>query len=281
MRSRATVAGRLAAPTKLQRYAIFVAVMLALTGGAIAIVLSGNRTERDIAIGVISSFVASLIILGATILIENDETRTAVASFEDTVKALAARAPLLHQADKHGVQAIKPKSLYNDDEWIALLTHAREELFFVGHALDKWCNREPVKRHFSETIVRLASAGKPVRLVALPPEGEVTAKLGDQREKVYPKRINHTMGVLAAIRKQIPKDQRLNLQVMHLREDVTMPYMIVGNEHTLITASYPTGTEDSNNMPAVTVDSQQALGIALRSDMEWLVTHHCTAHKWT
>jgi hypothetical protein len=268
MRSRASLPGRLASPTKAQRYGIFVAVMLAIAGGIIAIAIAGSRIEKDIAIGV-------------TMLIESDATREAIASFDKTVKVLAAQAPLLQQGDKHGVSAIKPKGHYDANEWIALLTDAREELFIVGHALDKWCDQDHVREHFAEAIVRLASAGKRVQLVALPPDGEVTEKLGEQRDKVYTNRINHTMDALAKIRQDIPQPQRRNLHVLHLHENMTMPYMIAGNEHTLITAPYPTGTQESNKMPAITVASREVLGAALRSDMQWLIEHHCSPHTWT
>ncbi len=266
-------------PTRVQRLALLLIVLAVVASGIIIVITAGNSTAEAIAVGVMSSFVASLVLLACSTLVEPDSAREAVASLDRTVTLLAGGAPLLEHAREHGIRAVKPKGAYRREEWIGLLEGAQEELFIVGHALDKWCV-PGVRDAFTENIIRLLDAGKTVQLVALPLKGEVTKQLAAQRSKDYTNRIELTLETLCAIREKISERERANLAVRCLAPNVTMPYMVAGNERTLITAPYPAADQDSGRILAVTIDKDTPIGNALRQDVTWLISKYSTEHDW-
>lgn len=268
-----------AQPTASQRLALLLVIVAVIASAVVILATDGNTIAQDIAIGIISSFVASLVIYASTVLTEPDSARDAVRSLDRTVELLAGGSPILEHAREHGIRAAKPKIAYGQAEWISLLEEAQEELFIVGHALNKWCEgavREPFVQH----VTRLLRAGKPVSLVALPHDGQITKQLGEQRRKDYRDRIELTMETLAVVRDDVTDRQRANLIVHHLDEQVTMPYMVSGNERTLITAPYPAAEQESGRMLAITLDSNSEIGHAVRQDVQGLISKHSTPYPW-
>lgn len=237
---------------------------------AVGVMLASDREGTAFAVGagVLGSLIASLYALLVNVFVLGDTSLDAD-RLEQVVGDLTRGAALLEQGAAHGVVAVKPKSAYTRDEWVALLTGAHKELVIVGHALHKWC-RDDVKPPFVEAIQRLAGSGHRVLLVVLPLDGNVTEQLGQRRGKDYRRRVKETLETLAEIHSQLPEPSRRLLEVRMLRDDTPMPYMLAGNDQVLVTAPYPIAA-DSDTMPAVTVDATSPLGAALRDDLRRLV----------
>jgi hypothetical protein len=224
--------------------------------------------------GVLGSLIASIIALWLDLVVKASagEGRDA-ARVERAVTTLALSVPLLEHGVRHGIRALKPKRDYETEEWVAILASARKQLFIVGHALDSWC-RADVRPQFTATLRRLVLDGRPVRLIALPPDGQTTVRLGEQRGQDYGRRIRQTMSVLAGLHATLPSERREHLDVRVLHEDVPMPYMVAGNEHTLVTSPYPIAARGSGTMLAMEVDTTTPFGVALLEDLGWLAERH-------
>jgi hypothetical protein len=238
---------------------IFAVVAAALV--TLGFLLTTNQTGRlfVVAASVLGSLIASLVIALAV----EDQS----GAVRDAVRRLDAGVPIVQQSHSYAVRAIKPKRFYSKDEWLRVLTEAREELLFVGHALDKWCTAD-IAPEFCSAIERLVTQGHPVQLLML---SESEKRVFRQREKTYATRIQKTLKTLADLHKRLPHEARRHLQVHELKPHVEMPYMVVGNERFVITSAYPATSQTSDVMPALLLESQSEIAIAVREDINALL----------
>ncbi len=243
-------------------------------GGLVALGVA-LMTDREglgytVGTGVVASLFASVYVLAVGEYLLGG-TGVDIERLEEAAERLERGAVLLEHAREHGALAVKPKSRYAPDEWIALLD-AREDLYIVGHALHKWC-RDDVRGPFVAAVERLVRAGKRVQLVILPLDGEVTRRIGEQRGKDYHRRVEETLDTLAAVYRALPERKRALLDVRQLCEEAPMPYMLAGNEDVLVTAPYPIAA-DSDTIFALTVDAKGPLGAAILDDLKRLVASY-------
>jgi hypothetical protein len=264
--------------TTIQRLGITALAITILI--ALGIMLTSDTSGSWFAIGasLLASVIASFIALWINLVVVGTDgpDHVELTRANQAFAMLASSVPLLKAVDEHGVRAAKPKSAFELDEWRILLNDAHEELYIVGHALDKWC-RDEIRASFVETIQRLVSNEKRVRLVALPPTGKVTKQLSDQRHRKYEHRIRQTLRVLASVHQGLEDEHRKYLDVRSLRDGVPMPYMVSGNENFLIVSAYPAAAQESGDMLAVSVGANWPLGRAIRADLSALAERHAVA----
>ena len=266
---------RAARRTKLAFAAVGILVAALVT---IGIMVASNPTKTPFVIGagILGSLIASFLMLAVTEIVlgpSRDDQAVAAERLDAAFTTLDAAFPLLAQATQHGFVAIKPKWHYSSDDWSAVLRKAQEELLLVGHALDKWC-AEDIRPLFEDTLDRLARNGKTVRLVTLPTSGANTDRITSQRGKDYSRRVQTTHDVVAAVHARLPPEARSVLCVRALSEDVDMPYMLVANEHVVITCAYPTTAQSSDGMLTTTAHPDKPFGRAMREDARQLIERH-------
>lgn len=269
---------------------IFAAALVTL---GIMIASDPTRTPFVIGAGILGSLIASFIMLAVTEILlgpsRDDQAATAarldaslgaldgaLGALHNAVGTLNAAIPLLAQATQHGFLAVKPKSHYSSDEWSAVLSNANEKLLLVGHALDKWC-AEDMRQLFEDTLERLARNGKRLQLITLPLAGANTSRISAQRGKDYARRVQLTHEVVTAVYHRLPSESRPALSVCTLSSDVDMPYMLVANEHVMITCAYPTTAQSSDCMLTTTAHPDKPFGRAMREDLRQLIARHTDA----
>jgi hypothetical protein len=265
---------------RARRQRLGVATVLIACGVAVGVMLTAKPgdTRFGVAAGVLGALIASFVSLCFTLFVL-DENPTDAARAADrlnvSLEALHSAVSIAEQSKRFGIDAIKPKSSYAADEWMTVLTSAREKLLLVGHALDTWCVEDFLPT-FIDTLIRLASDGASVQMLTLPAEGANTQTLGQQRGQDYGQRVKITHGFVATARSQLSATHRQYLDVRVLEPDVPMPYMVVANEHLLITCAYPTTGKSSNTMLATRMSSVSAPGRAIRDDINRLFQEYAT-----
>jgi hypothetical protein len=258
---------------------IAVAFFGVLLIGAVGLFLGsppGSRTGT-IAIGLACSLTAAF---GYSFL-ENFLTGDARQQLHTNIQALAATGAslnrsqeLLREAEAYQVDVIKPKQAYTELEWLALLHGARHSLMMVGHALDRWCETPTIKQEFCEAIRRVVDNGGEVRLLMLAERANRVPKL---RNKGYSERIQRTLQVLRRLNGELNGPGKLS--VYHLGDGLDMPYMMVANEQTVITAPYPATAQSSNRMPAMRLACDSAIARQLQADIDALLEGQVTSAK--
>lgn len=242
---------------------------------ATLLTFSKDSIAYAIAAGILASFIASLVFAFIEAVLIGDPaqaTRENLGRLETAVGQLEA-VPLWEQLQQHGVRRVKPKGEYSEVEWLQVLREARESLVLVGHALDKWCRSAEIKQEFCATIDRLLRDHKQVRLLML---SEQAKRLKDQRHKDYGHRIRLTLEVVARLSAELPSDARAHLSVCSLDDDLEMPYMVVANEHLLITAPYPAAIESSDRMPTLTLAGKNMIANGMRTDLNTLFSERAS-----
>ena len=79
---------------------------------------------------------------------------------------------------------------------------------------------------------------------------------------------------MAAVHAKLPVAKRQYLGVRVLFPEVPMPYMVVANEHELITCAYPATGKSSGNMLATRMSSAGEGSRAIRDDVSRLFLEH-------
>jgi hypothetical protein len=187
-----------------------------------------------------------------------------------SLHALRGLTTVAEHSAQFDIEAVKPKSDYAPGEWMQVLTGAEQKLLLVGHALDTWCT-EDFLAEFDATLVRLARNGGSVQLLTLPPEGTNTESLGQLRGQDYCERVQTTLRQVGSVYAKLPPAKRENLEVRVLAPDVPMPYMVVANEHVLITCAYPATGKSSGSMLATKMSSTSEAARAIREDIRHLL----------
>ncbi len=221
-----------------------------------------SRVEA-ITIGVASSLLASFAIAIVSGFLTGSR-RAELGKQLELVAGLGGNLSLVREAERHGIEAVKPKGSYGVEEWRDLLRGAEYSLTMVGHALDKWCD-EKIGVLFCEAIRRVVENGGEVKLLMLAEDADRIAGL---RAKGYSKRIRRTLEVLTAMRNTLDGPGRL--VVYHLGDDLDMPYMAVSNDTDMITAPYPSTSQSSDRMPAVRLSTESVIARQILSDIRAL-----------
>ncbi len=258
-----------------QRLGIGAVVVACLIATGIMLTAKTTDTRFGIAAGVLGALIASFMGLCFTVYVL-DESPGDTARVGDRLDAgldlLQRVASIAEYSPRLGIDAVKPKSDYAAEEWMKVLTGARERLLLVGHALDTWCAPDFLSE-FTATINRLACDGGSVELLTVPPEGANTKTLGQQRGQDYGQRVRATRRHVAAVYARLPEAKRQNLKMRVLAPEVPMPYMVVANEHVLITCAYPATGKSSGSMLATRMSSADEAGRAIRDDINRLFEH--------
>lgn len=251
------------------------AVVLLITAGVVIGLMLNRGDPSDtwfvIGAGALGSLIASLVMLGADVLLPDDADGPAervARRLDGSLAALRDAVPLVAHAQEHRIHVAKPKGLYDRREWEAVLTTAHDRLLIIGHALDKWC-MEDLEPLFVATMTRLARNGRSVRLLILSEEG-----LAHRRGRGSLWRRDKTLATLAKAMAGLAPSEREHLDVRELDPGIAMNYMAVENGKIIIAAPYPATVHQSVPMLAVTVDTTSAFAVALRDDAEQLFECH-------
>jgi len=232
---------------RLLSAAVF-ALLFILTGVvAVAVLTHGSHEPlgTTVAIGTLGSLLASLIVSGARVVANVQPHRT--------------------PTDSHvpGLIGIRAKHSITADEWLDLLRKANTEFYVAGHSLGKWCstsNRDDLKSH----VRRVLEKGR-VTLVMLDPSSSQIERLKRAVSVDYTARINISLMVLGELWAELPPSSRARLRVAVLTDHLTLPYMLVGNERRLVTATY-LGSTDSDNVTCLELDRSCEAATAVYDD---------------
>jgi hypothetical protein len=154
------------------------------------------------------------------------------------------------------------------EEWFAFLERAQKEFYVVGHTMGKWC--DPSRRGaFVSEIQRLLAAKGRVTLVMLGPKSPQVPILRGATGKDYSSRIADTDAVLTELESSLAPAHKRRLRVSRLEDDSAIPYMVVGNEERLVTATYLART-DSNDMPCIELVREDEAARAIYDDLHKL-----------
>jgi hypothetical protein len=258
-----------------QRLGIGAVVVACLIATGVMLTAKTTDTRFGIAAGILGALIASFMGLCFTVYVLDEspsDTARAGDRLDASLDVLQRIASIAEYSARHGIDSIKPKSDYTAQEWMKVLTGAQQRLLLVGHALDTWCTPDFLSE-FTATLNRLACDGRSVELLTLPSEGANTRTLGQQRGQDYGERVRATLRHVAAVYAKLPEAKRENLKVRVLASDVPMPYMVVANEHVLITCAYPATGKSSGNMLATKMSSADEAGRAIREDINRLFEH--------
>ena len=232
---------------RLRSAAVF-ALLFVITGVvAVAVLTRGGHEPlgTTLAIGTLGSLLASLIVSGWRV----------VANVQSRDAPQGAHIP--------GLVGARAKHLFKADDWLDLLRKANTEFYVAGHSLGKWCsetNREDFKSH----VRRVLERGR-VTLVMLDPGSAQIERLKRAVSVDYTGRINASLAVLGELWAELPPESRSRLRVAVLTDDLTLPYMVVGNERHLVTATY-LASRDSDNVTCLELDRSSEAAAAVYDD---------------
>lgn len=258
-----------------ERFWIAGVLVAALIATGVMLTADTGDTRFGIAAGILGSLIASFMGLLVSVYVIGESPADAARArqrLDHSLNGLEQAVPLLGQCHAHNLIEIRPKAHYSSDEWLAVLDESEEHLILVGHALDKWC-RGAFLPKLEATIKRLASAQRPIELLLLPESGDNVDQISKQRGTNYSKRVGDTLTALRAIHGRLLPAEQPHLDVRTLQPDVAMPYMLVANEHRLVTCAYPT-TESSSQMLTMTLSPASDAAEVLREDRRKLSNRH-------
>jgi hypothetical protein len=115
---------------------------------------------------------------------------------------------------------------------------------------------------FESNIVRLLSRHGSVKLLTLAPGSPHLGRLKQATERDYTKAVNDSREFLSDLISRLSPEQRSRLTVSILPDHAVLPYMLVGNERRLITATY-LSSHDSDDVLCLEIarDSRAAISI--------------------
>jgi hypothetical protein len=177
------------------------------------------------------------------------------------------KPPLLASSDRDHLVPLRPKSALKGLEWTKVLTDARSELYIAGHSLGTWCDTDNRER-FTTELARILRHGT-VTLVILHPESQALARLYEATSTNYSANVRHSLQILKEFLRRLPPEHRPRLRITLLEDPLSLPYMVVGNEHTLITATY-LATRHSDEMPCFKLDRKSDGAKAIYNDFHKL-----------
>jgi hypothetical protein len=154
------------------------------------------------------------------------------------------------------------------DEWFAILTEAKREFYVAGHSMGKWCD-ESRRQLFIDELRRILGARGKVTLVMLGPNSPQLPTLKSATGRDYSARIAHSIPILREFEQSLVEDHSERFQLKTLEDDGPIPYMVVGNEQRLITATYLART-DSDDMPCLELKLESESARAIYDDFHKL-----------
>src|SRR5207248_594818 len=167
-----------------------------------------------------------------------------------------------------GLVRVTSKSALTSNEWLQFLQTAKSEFYVAGHSLGKWCsasNREDFKNH----LRRILDSNGRVTLVMLDPASPQIARLQLATSVDYTSRINTSLHVLADLCDVLRPAARDRLKISVLKDHPTLPYMVVGNERRLVTATY-LGSTDSDDVACLELERSSDAATAVYDDFHKL-----------
>lgn len=234
--------------------AIFVPALLFVVTGVVFLALLDHGTAEPLgstlAIGTLSSLVATMI------------------AFAVGVVGAVRSEPSTGAVHFTGLVRVTSKSALTSNEWLQFLQTAKSEFYVAGHSLGKWCsasNREEFKNHLRRI---LASNGR-VTLVMLDPTSPQIARLQLATSVDYTSRIHTSLHVLADLYDELQPAARERLKISVLKDHLTLPYMVVGNERRLVTATY-LGSTDSDDVACLELERSSDAATAVYDDFHKL-----------
>ncbi len=192
---------------------------------------------------------------------------TAITSAVGSVLTWTPRPPSGSDRVSHmsGFVRLTSKSSLSGEEWLHVLTQAKSEFYLAGHTLGKWCENTH-REVFESNIARiLKHSGGTVKLVILAPGSPELERLTRATGTDYSKRLGESMRALGPFVRSLPEAHRARLTISTLEDHMALPYMLVGNERTLITATY-LASRDSDEVPCLELDRGSDAAIAIYDD---------------
>lgn len=219
-------------------------VLFVLTASVAVVVLvreTSHPVTWTLAVGILSSL--ATVIIGAMI--------TYVIR---TVGAAGGEASRSASDDAYhsGLVRAMPKHSRTAREWFEFLLTARSEFYIAGHSLGRWCyasNQDEFKSH----VRRILDSKGRVTLVMLGPTSPQIQRLKQATSVDYTDRIHTSLRVLAELCAELEPSALDRLTISALTDDMMLPYMVVGNEQRLVTATY-LGSTDSEQVTSLELE---------------------------
>lgn len=170
--------------------------------------------------------------------------------------------------ESRGAQTPRRKCELGFEEWFAILKEAESEFYVAGHTMGKWCDRSR-KDGFVSHVRRILADEGTVTFVMLDPESPQLPILKQATGTDYRARIAESVPILEELRSTLDPRHNSRLKVTQIRGDGAIPYMVVGNERRLLTASYLART-DSDDMPCIELARESESARAIYDDFHKL-----------
>jgi hypothetical protein len=148
-----------------------------------------------------------------------------------------------------GLMRAMPKHSRTAREWFEFLLTARSEFYIAGHSLGRWCyasNQDEFKSH----VRRILESKGRVTLVMLDATSPEIERLRQATSVDYTDRIDTSLRVLAELCVELEPSALGRLTISALPGGMMLPYMVVGNEQRLVTATY-LGSTDSEQVTSL------------------------------
>lgn len=175
---------------------------------------------------------------------------------------------------------VRRKCDFSSEEWFELLEEAEKEFYIAGHSMASWCGASSEGR-FTEELEQLLLADGRVTLVMLALESPQRSVLQQATQIDYGKKIEVSQRVLGDLERTLDADLKTRLRITTLLDHTPLPYMVVGNERRLVTATYLSRT-DSDFMPCLDLDRKSDAGRAIYDGFHKMAgSHGSTGHTVT
>lgn len=238
----------------MRRLWIFLLVVFAVFTATITVIVLDHGSKQPLGSTLVAGIVASLV---ASLIVS-------------AVQIFGSRQPPQSPFDPHisGLIKLTTKGRVEPEEWLRLLEKAQKELYIAGHSLGKWCsasNAETFKSH----VARIVSRGGQVTLIMLDPESEQIQRLQRATAVDYTGKIGTSRTVLGQLLAELPPEAKRYLRVLMLPDHLSLPYMVAGNENTLVTAAY-LSSSDSDSVPCAVLERSCEAASAVFDDFSEL-----------
>lgn len=168
-----------------------------------------------------------------------------------------------------GLIRVLPKTDVTPGEWWRLMGEAEHEFFLAGHSLGKWCGGTHGER-FEEHIIRILKKHGRVTLLTLGPDSPQLLRLKQATGRDYTQAVEESRDFLSKLLARLDADQTARLVISIIPEHAALPYTVVGNEHTLVTAAY-LSSRDRDEVPCLEIARKSDAAISIYDDFCLLV----------
>jgi hypothetical protein len=168
-----------------------------------------------------------------------------------------------------GLLRVLPKTDVTVEQWWSLMDEARHEFFLAGHSLGKWCGGTHAEL-FESNIIRILKGRGTVTLLTLAPGSPHLPRLQRATGRDYTKAVEESREFLRNLLSRLDAEHRQGLGIWVLPDHATLPYTVVGNEHTLLTATY-LSSRDRDEVPCLEIARKSGAAISIYDDFCLLV----------